>query len=96
MKKPKQGHTKWLCTIYDPGKVEGYDDRHVALVVRAFVTKVTNRQVHFMTEGRNYYMCSHKCWQKPDKFPTFRKALKYAQQKIADIDRQQYDKGEAN
>lgn len=84
MKRVKQGHTKFKVVVYEPGKIEGYDDRHVACIYTCFVTKVEGNQISYATE--NYpYLCGPKFWSKL--FPTRRKALRYAQQQIDKINK---------
>lgn len=84
MKKIKQGQTRWLTVVYEPGKIEGYNEQYVAAVYPCFVTKVENNTVWYNTPSGpylshvNYFNKLHK---------TFRKALSDAKQQISDIDR---------
>jgi hypothetical protein len=85
MNKVKQGHTKYKTVVYEPGKIEGYDDRHVAAVYTCFVTKVTDTTVYYTTE-RGHYMCGKQFW-KERLFSTYRKAMREARQRVEAIDR---------
>jgi hypothetical protein len=84
MKKVKQGHTKFKVVVYDPGKIEGYDDRYVACVFSCYVTKVKGTSVYYNTERGPYI--AHQVYWKNKLFSTRRKAFKYARQQIDKID----------
>lgn len=90
MKKIKQGHTKFHVVIYEPGKIDGYDDCYVASVFTCFVTGVLGDTVYFRTERQDgyesRYMCGKNFWN--DKlFSNRRKALREAQRRIDEIDK---------
>lgn len=86
MKKIKQGQTKWQVVVYEPGKIEGYDDQYVAAVYCCFVTKVKNGMVYYNTSS-GPYICGRNFWNE-ELFQTFRKALANAKQQIDIINSQ--------
>lgn len=77
MKRVKQGHTKFQVVVYDPGKIEGYDNEYVACVYSCFATKVTDKQIHYYCSNEYPYLCSGKFWN-TKLFSTRRKAMKEA------------------
>jgi len=81
-KKIKQGQTKWKVVVYEPGKIEGYDDQYVACVYRCYADKVQNGNIDYTCGTKEYYICSEKFWNNKLE-DTFRKALKKAQLEIA-------------
>lgn len=54
MIKIKQGQTRYKVVIYEPGKVQGYDDEYVAMIYSCFVTKVNDGTVFYRTENGSY------------------------------------------
>ena len=84
MKKIKQGQTKWLVAVYEPGKIEGYDDQYVASVYPCYVAKAKNDTVWYNTPN-GPYICGNKFWN-TKLFPTFRKALANAKHQMANIE----------
>jgi hypothetical protein len=86
MKKVRQGHTKFKVVVYEPGKIDGYDDRHVACVYTCAVTKVVGPTIYYTTE-RGPYLANVLLWHNK-LFSTRRKALRYARQQIDKIDKE--------
>lgn len=74
MKRVKQGHTKFQVVVYDPGKIEGYDNEYVACVYSCFVTKVEAGTIYYKSSNDYPYMCREKFWN-GKLFSTRRKAL---------------------
>lgn len=77
MKKVKQGHTKFKVVVYDPGKIDGYDDKYVACVYSCFVTKVEAGTIYYQSSSNYPYMCGEKFWH-GKLFNTRRQATKEA------------------
>ena len=50
MKKIKQGQARWKVVVYEPGKIEGYDDQCVAVVYACFITSVDNGTIRYKRE----------------------------------------------
>lgn len=62
-KKIKQGQTKWKVVIYDPGKIEGYDEEYVGVVYSCFITKIIGNTIYYKC-GNGDYICSKEFWHK--------------------------------
>lgn len=80
MNKVKQGQTKWLPIVYEPGKIQGYENEYLGVVYQCFVTKVTNKTIHYQC-GNGFYMCGKEYWEN-NLYKTFRKARKDVLQKL--------------
>lgn len=85
--KVKQGHTKFKVVVYEPGKIEGYDDRHLAVVYTCMATNVerSSKTVHYTTEGGPYM--AHENYWNNRLFSTRRKALQEAHRRIDEINK---------
>ena len=75
------GHTRWKAILYEPGQVQGYDDRAIAIVVGCRVTAVVGSSVHYTTSDNQHYIAGVGYWQQRT-LPTFRKACADAKRKI--------------
>lgn len=72
---PRVGHCRWKAVVYEPGKLEGYDDQFVACVFPCHATKVTGKSVYYYC-GENPYIAGFKFWRKLH--PTRRAAVRAA------------------
>lgn len=73
MMKIKQGQTKWKVVVYDPGKIDGYDEEYVGVVYSCYITKIDNTNIYYRC-GDGYYICSEKFWNTKLK-DSFRQAV---------------------
>ncbi len=89
MKRIKQGQTKWQTVVYEPGKIDGYDNVHVAVVYSCYVTRVVGNQVYYNCSNGGPYICTDVNWN-TKKHKTYRKAWKEAVEKIGEINRGNY------
>ncbi len=83
-KSPRQGQTRYKVVVYDPGKIEGYDDQYVAMVYRCFVTAVRGVTVNYQC-GAGPYLCG-RSWFLKNTEPTFNKAMRKARAAIAKVE----------
>lgn len=84
--KPRKGHTRWKAIVYEPGKIEGFDDSFVAYVHPCRVTKVLGGAIYYRCGyGGNLhampYICSEVFWNTKT-YPTYRKAFKAAMNEL--------------
>lgn len=85
MKKVKQGHTRWLPVLYEPGTfIDIPEGVYVALVVSCFVTKVEGNSVYYRTHNGAYI--AGQGWFLKNTQPTFRKCYRECQRMINKID----------
>lgn len=77
LKNLRQGQTRWKVVVYEPGKVQGYDSQHVAMVYRCFVTAVRGTTVNYQCENGPYI--SGREWFIKNTKATYRKAVAKAQ-----------------
>lgn len=77
LKNLRQGQTRWQVVVYEPGKMEGFDDQHVAMVYRCFVTAVRGTTVNYQA-GHGPYICGRE-WFIKNTESTYRKAVAKAQ-----------------
>lgn len=84
LKNVRQGKTRWMVVVYEPGKIQGHDDVHVAFVYSCFVTAVRGTTVHYRNGAGPYI--SGREWFLKNTEPTFRKALSKGRDAIAAID----------
>lgn len=82
----RQGQTRWQVVVYEPGSLDGYDDRYVAAVQRCFVTSVSGNTIRFTVNHNEYYM-SGRSWFAKNTETSYRKALKKAKYLIDVIDK---------
>lgn len=52
--RPRQGQCRWKAVVYEPGKLEGYDEHFVACVFPCHATKVSARSVYFRCNDLPY------------------------------------------
>lgn len=64
MKKVRQGQTRWKVVIYEPGKVECYDDEYVAVVYMCRVTKVYGTTVYYSSSNTDHYIAGNEWFLK--------------------------------
>lgn len=69
MKRVRQGQTRWKAVVYEPGKIEGFDDSFVAYVYPCRVEKAEGSAVRYRCGyGGNLhsmpYICSDTFWHK--------------------------------
>lgn len=76
-KNVRQGRTRWQVVVYEPGSFEGYDDQHIAVVNRCFVTSVSGNTIRYTANDNGYYM-SGRTWFANNTESSYRKALKKA------------------
>ena len=74
--RPRVGHCRWKAVVYEPGKIEGYDDHFVACVYPCHATKVTARSVHYDCGNENPYIAGFGYWK--NLHPTRRAAVRAA------------------
>lgn len=63
MKRIRSGHTRWKAVLYEPGHIDGYDDRAVCVVIACRVTQVHlhgahGRRVFYSTSTGGHYMAA--------------------------------------
>lgn len=69
MNRVKQGQTRWKAVVYEPGKVEGFEDCFVAYVYPCRVSKAGGGSVLYRCgHGANLYampyICTNTFWHK--------------------------------
>lgn len=80
LKSLRQGQSRFQAVVYDPGKIEGYDNEYVALVSRCFITKVRGNTVFYDTDS-GPYLCHRQKFLEMSQ-PTYRAAVRQAKQLI--------------
>jgi len=80
LKNLRQGQTRWKVVVYEPGKVQGYDNQYVAMVYRCFITAVRGTTVNYQCEN-GPYICGRE-WFINNTEGTYRKAAAKAQVEV--------------
>ena len=84
LKNLRQGQTRWKVVVYEPGKLQGYDDQYVAAVYLCFVTAVRGTTVNYQS-GNGPYICGRE-WFIKNTAQTYRKALAQARSAVKAIE----------
>lgn len=78
----RQGQSRFQAVVYEPGKIEGYDNEYVAIVTRCFITKTRGNTVFYDT-CNGPYLCHRQKFLEMSQ-PTYRSAMREARKLIDD------------
>lgn len=84
MKKVRQGQTRWLSVLYEPGAFSDNPENHCAVVYMCRVTKVVGKSVYYNTQSGHPYI-AHENWFLKNTHKTFRKAYRECQRMIDEV-----------
>lgn len=84
MKKIRQGQTRWKVVVYEPGKIDGYDDQYVAMIYRCFVTAVSGSRLSYSC-GSGPYICGSN-WFIRNTESSYRRAYRKAKLMLNNVE----------